>query len=196
MRGGGPLALSLGLLVAGGGLVDPSAAHARVRATAKPSQAAKKRKRKADEPTQIVPAKQKRRDERRQRRAEFEADPSRGGERRGVTEITLGSVSAALAGLLIARGAWEVRNGQETKRKCEEGESEDLACERPNPGNGGFIAAGLSFALVVPFAVASGFLIARGVKINRAYKAWKAHEGSVAATPLHRGAALTLRFRF
>lgn len=163
---------------------------------AKPSQAAKKRKRKADGPTQIVPAKQKRRDERRQRRAEFEADPSRGGERRGVTEITLGSVSAAIGGLLVARGIWEVRNGQETKRECEAGESEDIACDRPNPGNGGFIAAGLSFALVVPFAVASGFLLARGVKINRAYKAWKAREGSVAVAPLRSGAGVLVRVRF
>ena len=151
-----------------------------------PTSAQAKRKKKG--PTQVVPPKKKKKKE--------DEDLSKGGERRGVTEFVLGGLTGATALALIGRGIWEITVGRKVKRQCESGEIIDVACERPNPGNGGFVAAGLSFALVVPFGVASGLLINRGVKVNKAYKAWKAKEGTVAFTAGRNTAGVSVGFRF
>ena len=151
-----------------------------------PASAMAKRKKKG--PTQVVPPKKKKKNK--------DEDLSQGGERRGITEIVLGSLTGATAVALIGRGIWEITVGQKVKRECESADTVDIACERPNPGNGGFIAAGLSFGLVVPFGVASGLLINRGVKVNRAYKAWKAKQGTVAFTAGRNTAGVSIGFRF
>ncbi len=145
-------------------------------------------KRKPKGPTQVVPPK-------KGANKEDPKDLSRGGQRRGVTEIVLGAIAGGAAVALVGRGVWEIFEGRRVRRECAT-EFVDTACNRPNPGNGGFIAAGLSFGLVVPFSVASGLLLYRGTKINRAYKAWKKSQGSVsmAVGPRSAGVGLTLRF--
>lgn len=142
-------------------------------------------------PTQVVPPKKG--------KAKSKDEPtelSRGGERRGITELVLGSVATATGAALLGRGIWEIGVGRRVARECANGESTDVACNRPNPGNGGYIAAGLSFGFAVPFAVAGGLLLARGAKVNRAYKTWKKQHGAVAVTANGRGAGVSLSFRF
>jgi len=159
-----------------------AAADAEARAPNKRRAARKSRKRK-----QVVPDKQ---------RAKHGDDLSEGGERRGVAELVLGSVAAGAAVAVVGRGIWEIGVGKQTQRDCESGASDDVACTRANPGNGGFIAAGLSFALVIPFGVASGLLLARGVKTRRAYKQWHERHGTVAVTAGAGRAGLGLSLRF
>ena len=154
------------------------------------SPAAAQAKGKRKKITQIVPP---------QKQEEPKPDPnnlSEDGRRRGITEITLGSITGAAALALIGRGIWEINEGKQMQAQCAADPFSDVACERRNPGNGGYIAAGLSFALTVPFGVASGLLLARGIKINRAYEKWKASGGKVAvhATPTHAVVSLSLRF--
>ncbi|MEM6996714.1 MAG: hypothetical protein AAF721_39790 [Myxococcota bacterium] len=141
-------------------------------------------------PTQVVPPKKK------PKTKGGDEDLSKNGSRRGITEIVLGAVTGAAGLALVGRGIWEVSVGRRVKRQCENFEITDTACNRENPGNGGFIAAGLSFGLVVPLGVASGLLLWRGTKINRAYKQFKAKQTAVGVSANARGAAVSLSFRF
>ena len=153
---------------------------------AAPLPAAAKRRPKG--PTQVVPPKKKPK--------LADEDPSEGGQRRGITELLLGAVAGGAAVALVGRGIWEVGVGRRTRRECESGDIDDAACNRAKPGNGGFIAAGLSFGLVVPFGVASGLLMYRGAKINRAYKRWKQHHAAVAVAAGAHGAGVAVSLRF
>jgi len=185
--------MALSRLWAGGGraLLVFTLAGAPLHANAAQAQARapkqKRETRKSRKSKQVVPDKQ---------RAKRGDDLSEGGERRGVAELVLGSVAAGAVVAVVARGIWEIGVGRQTKRDCDAGISDDVACTRANPGNGGFIAAGLSFALVIPFGVASGLLLSRGVKTRRAYKQWHEQHGTVAVTagPGRAGLALSLRF--
>jgi len=131
-------------------------------------------------PTQIVPTKQSGKERRQQRRAD--TDRSEGGTRRGVLELTLGSVVVGTSGLLIGRGAWEIVQARRTQKACDEG-SGSIDCGFPNPGRQGRIAGGLSFGVAGVLAVAAGFLLARGVRINRDYREVKAAQARVSLLP-------------
>jgi hypothetical protein len=131
-------------------------------------------------PTQIVPKKQRGKERRQERRADV--DRSEGGTRRGVLELTLGSVVAGTSGLLIGRGVWEAAQSRRTERDCNEG-GESIDCGFPNPGRQGKIAAGLSFGVAAVLGVAAGFLLARGVRINRDYREFTAAQARLSLRP-------------
>jgi hypothetical protein len=148
-------------------------------------------------PTQIVPAKQSGKERRQERRADV--DRSEGGTRRGVLELTLGSVVAGTSGLLIGRGAWEVVQSRRTDRACLQG-SQSIDCGFANPGRQGKIAAGLSFGFAGVIGLAAGFLLARGIRINRDYREFTAARARVSLQPWASlrqpagGVSLQLRF--
>lgn len=159
-----------------------------------PMPAAAKR---AKGPTQIVPTKQSGKTRRQDRRADV--DRSEGGTRRGVLELSLGSVVAGTSGLLIGRGIWEIGEAQRTQDACNEGRVL-IDCIYPNPGRQGLIAAGLSFGFAAVLGVAAGFLLARGVRINRDYRAFGAAQARLSVRPWASvrqpagGVSLQLRF--
>ena len=148
-------------------------------------------------PTQIVPEKQSGKERRQERRADV--DRSEGGTRRGVIELTLGSVVAGTSGLLIGRGGWEIVQARRTEQACNQG-SQSIDCGFANPGRQGRIAAGLSFGVAGVLALAAGFLLARGVRINRDYRKFTAAQPRVSLLPwgsVQRpagGVSLQLRF--
>jgi hypothetical protein len=148
-------------------------------------------------PTQIVPEKQSGKERRQARRADV--DRSEGGTRRGVLELTLGSVVAGTSGLLIGRGGWEIVQARRTERACAQG-GESIDCGFANPGRQGRIAAGLSFGVAGVLALAAGFLLVRGVRINRDYREFKAAQPRVSLLPWGSvrqpagGVSLQLRF--
>lgn len=129
-------------------------------------------------PTQIVPEKQSGKERRRERRADV--DRSEGGTRRGVLELTLGSVVAGTSGLLVGRGIWELVQARRTDVACKEG-SNSIDCTFPNPGRQGRIAAGLSFGFSAVLGVAAGFLLTRGVRIHRDYREHRAAQAGARA---------------
>lgn len=123
-------------------------------------------------PNQVTPGK----------RAKYkpDADPSRGGERKGGLEIALGSITAALSATLLGRGIWEIVRAERIAKACDAETTEDPTCQLDNPpGRGGKVAGGLSLAFAVPVAVASGFLFRYGLRIRRAHRRF--HEKN--ATP-------------
>lgn len=130
------------------------------------------------------------------------ADLSRGGERKGGIEFALGSITAALAAVLVGRGTWELVVAERTERDCRDGVSDDPTCTLDRkPGRGGRVAGGLSIAFALPVAVASGFLFRYAVRTRRDYREFwreRAAQRPVALTPwLGRGgggASLRLRF--
>lgn len=143
-------------------------------------QPASARPAKPGKPTQVVPAKKKK----KRGWPGPEVDTSDAGQRRGALEITLGSLTAALAGVLIGRGAWEVVSARRLEEDCAAGRSDDMACDFwDNPGRPGRIGAALSFAAVVPVGVASGLLLARGIRIRRDHRKWHAQH-AVAVRPV------------
>jgi hypothetical protein len=162
-------------------------------ATTVPLPAAAKR----DKPTQIVPTKQSGKARRQERRAD--ADRSEGGTRRGVLELTLGSVVAGSSGLLVGRGIWELVRAPRTEQACANG-SDSVDCQFPNPGRQGRIAAGLSFGFAAVLGVAAGFLLVRGVRTHRDYRAFQAAQARVSVRPWATiqqpagGVSLQLRF--
>lgn len=162
-------------------------------ATTMPRPAAAKRA----QPTQIVPTKQSGAARRQDRRADV--DRSEGGTRRGVLELTLGSVVAGASGLLVGRGIWEAVRAPRTQQACDEG-SNSVDCDFANPARHGRIAAGLSFGFAGVLGVAAGFLLIRGVRINRDYREFKAAEARISVQPwatIERPAGgLSLRLRF
>lgn len=151
-----------------------------------------------DEPEQFVPEKKKGKERRRDRRAK-DVDRSEGGARQGVLELTLGSVVLASAGLLVARGGWEIVRARQLEDECAAG-SVALDCEFANPGRPGRIAAGLSFGFAGVLGLASGFLLFRGARINRDYRQWKSQQARLSVQPWasvrNPGGGLSLRLRF
>lgn len=131
-------------------------------------------------PTQVVPKKPNGRERRQERRADV--DRSEGGTRRGVLELTLGSVVAGTSGLLVGRGIWELLDARRTEDACDMG-SASIDCGYPNPGRQGRIAAGLSFGVAAVVGVAAGFLLARGVRIHRDYRGFVASHARVSVRP-------------
>lgn len=146
-------------------------------------------------PTRVVPPKKTR----KQRRAEQrQRDMSEGGQRRGIIELTLGSLTLAMSAVLIGRGAWELTQAAKLRDVCESGDA-PLECLVDDPARGGQIGAGLSFGFAVPFAVAGGFLVARGARIHRDYGKWKrAQAPEVSLIPYGgtTGGGVRLRLRF
>jgi hypothetical protein len=142
---------------------------------------------------QVLPAKRKRGE-----RPPRPADLSLGGERRGGIELALGSITAVLAAVLIARGAWEVVNAQRAKKRCSEGVADPDCGIVLEPGRAAQIAAGLSFGFSVPIAIASGFLFRRGVRIRRDYLRFVANQKAIAVSPWGNayGGGVSLRLRF
>lgn len=141
----------------------------------------------------VVPAKRK-----RGQRPPQPADLSLGGERRGGIELALGSITAVLAAVLIARGAWEAVNAKRAKERCSNGVSDPDCGIVLEPGRAASIAAGLSFGFAVPIAVASGFLFRRGVRIRRDYLRFVAHQKAVSISPWGNayGGGVSLRLKF
>jgi hypothetical protein len=133
------------------------------------------------------------------------ADLSRGGERRGGIEFALGSVTAALTGVLIGRGIWELVIADRAAKKCANGGT-DPSCPPdlidPKPGRGGRISGGLSLGFALPVAIASGFLFRYAVRIRRDFKRFeREHPGAardVALSPWlgRTGGGVALRLRF
>ncbi|SRR5690606_3632964 len=147
------------------------------------------------EPVQVVPERKRGKERRAERRAK---DWSEGGQRRGILELTLGSITAGVALLLVGRGGWELHQAAVLRDTCDEG-SLDVACLLDDPTAGSRVAAGLSFAFAVPVGIASGFLFARGVRTHRDYKAWKARQSRTVSVHPHagpHGAGLVLHGRF
>lgn len=149
-------------------------------------------------PVQITPDKQKGKERRRARRADV--DRSEAGTRRGVLELSLGSVVAASAGLLVGRGAWEVVRARRIEDDCAMG-SAAIECELfTRPGRQARIAAGLSFGFAGVLGLASGFLLVRGIRIHRDWREWHAQNARLSLQPWaslrHRGGGLSLRLRF
>lgn len=127
-----------------------------------------------DGPTRIVPQKKNGKTRRTERREQ--TDRSEGGTRRGVLELSLGSVVLASSGLLIGRGTWEIVTSRRFARRCETGESSAVSCQLLNPRRNGQVAAGLTFSVAALLGVAGGFLLARGLRINRDYRAFQRRE--------------------
>ncbi len=148
----------------------------------------------AKKPYRVAPEEQKGKERRAARRTK--QDWSEAGTRRGVVEFSLGSLTALLAGVLVARGTWELVEAREAKKECETRDCD--AVLGPNPLRGYKIAAGLSFGMVIPAALATGFLFARGARVHRDYKKWKQREQNVALRPHigRRGGGLELQIRF
>lgn len=148
-----------------------------------------KRKRKG--PMQVVPPKKK------PKRAD--EDLSDAGRRKGTTEFVLGSVTAAGAVAMIGRGIWELVVRKQIQRSCAR-DTVSVECDPSNPFDpvrGGAVAAGLSFALVVPFGIATGLLFHRGVKTNRHYKRWHdQHDAKLSLTGVGRNTGVSLSVRF
>lgn len=159
-----------------------------------PMPAAAKR---AKGPTQIVPTKQSGKARRQDRRADV--DRSEGGTRRGVLELSLGSVVAGASGLLIGRGIWEIGEARRTEDACNEGR-DLIDCTFANPGRQGRIAAGLSFGFAAVLGVAATFLLVRGVRINRDYRAFQAAQARLSVRPWasvrQPAAGVSLQLRF
>lgn len=130
-------------------------------------------------PTRVVPQKKTLK---QRRAARNDRDLSEGGSRRGVIELTLGTLTAGLSVVLIGRGGWEIARAKEIEQRCDSGEGDLLECGLGKPGRDNRIAAGLSFGFSVPFAVASGFLFARGARIHRHYKTWKRNQTAASLT--------------
>ncbi len=132
------------------------------------------------------------------------ADLSRGGERRGGIEFALGSVTAALTGVLVGRGIWELVAAERAAKRCANGGTDPSCADLidPKPGRGGRISGGLSLGFAVPVAVASGFLFRYAVRIRRDFKRFeREHPGAardVALSPWlgRTGGGVALRLRF
>lgn len=132
------------------------------------------------------------------------ADLSRGGERRGGIEFALGSVTAALTGVLLGRGIWELVIAERAVDKCADGAASSTCPPDPidpKPGRGGRIAGGLSLGFAVPVAIASGFLFRYAVRIRRDYKRFERESAAsrdVALSPWvgRSGGGVGLRLRF
>ncbi|MEM7153752.1 MAG: hypothetical protein AAF799_12970 [Myxococcota bacterium] len=135
----------------------------------------------AAKPTQIVPQKKKGKERRQARRADI--DRSEGGERRGVLELSLGSVVLATSGLLVGRGIWEITTSRQRAIDCQNGTISGPECTVLSPETNGAIAAGLSFGFAALLAGTSGFLLARGIRINRDYRKWKANNVAFSVRP-------------
>lgn len=153
-----------------------------------------------DGPTQITPQKRSGKARRQARRQDV--DRSEAGTRRGILELSLGSVVLASSGLLIGRGAWEIVHANRTAEACAAG-SDALECQLADtldPRRGGFIAAGLSFGIAGVMGLAGGFLLARGVRINRDYREWTRANARVTLAPWvtvrRPSAGLGVRLRF
>lgn len=149
-------------------------------------------------PIQITPEKQKGKERRQARRADV--DRSEGGTRRGVLELTLGSVVGATAGLLVGRGGWELVRARRIEEDCAMG-SEAIECQLfDRPGRQARIAATLSFGFAGVLGLASGFLLARGIRTHRDWREWKAQNARLSVQPWaavrHAGGGLSLRLRF
>ncbi len=150
-----------------------------------------------DKPTQITPGKVRGKQRRQARRTE--TDRSEGGTRRGVLELSLGSVVLASSALLIGRGAWEIVTSRRLAEECESGRSDSFDCFT-RPRRQGGIAAGLSFGFSGILALAGGFLLTRGIRIHRDYRKWSAAQARLTVTPWARvrqpsaGVAVQLRF--
>lgn len=144
----------------------------------------------------MVPPKTTRKE---RRAARASRDLSEGGERRGIIELTLGSLTAALSAVLIGRGGWELARAAALEGSCESADP-PLECMWDEPARGNRIAGGLSLGFAVPFAVASGFLLARGVRIHRDYRRYERTQGRSALTIAPwggpAGGGLQLRVRF
>lgn len=147
---------------------------------------------KPDKPVRATPSKggKHRRERRRER------DDSLGGTRKGGLEFALGSVATVVFGVLIGRGAWELREGRQLSLACDEGTTTDPACNADDPARGNKIGAGLSFGFAVPVGVAAGLLFAYGVEVHRDYRAWQRRQVSMAPFGGPRGGGLRLRVRF
>jgi hypothetical protein len=117
-------------------------------------------------PARVVPPKKTRAEKRIER---AQRDYSEGGDRRGVIELTLGSLTATMSAVLIGRGAWELARASRFEDACESFDP-PLECALGNAARQNRIAGGLSLGFAVPFAVASGFLFAYGVRIRRDYR--------------------------
>ena len=145
-------------------------------------------------PTRVVPPKKTRSEKRAER---TQRDFSEGGTRRGVVELTLGSLTAATSLLLIGRGAWELSQARELENACES-PNPPLECELDGPARGNRIAGGLSLGLSVPFGVASGFLFAYGARIHRDWRKHQRAGAHMRFTPwaTRTGGGMHLRLRF
>ncbi|MEM9453517.1 MAG: hypothetical protein AAGF11_05010 [Myxococcota bacterium] len=148
-------------------------------------------------PVQITPDKPKGKDRRRARRADV--DRSEAGTRRGVLELTLGSVVGATAGLLVGRGAWEIVQARRIEEECAMG-SLAIECSFARPGRQGRIAAGLNFGFAGVLGLASGFLLVRGIRIHRDWREWQARNARLSVQPWastrRRSGGMSLRLRF
>lgn len=141
-------------------------------------------------PTQVTPSKKAK---------AAPADLSAGGERRGGIEFALGSVTAALAALLIGRGTWELVVAKRTKEDCAAGTTDDPTCTLDRkPGRGGTVAGSLSLAFSVPVAIGSGFLFRHAVRTRRDYEKFQSTLKQTSFSPwIGRGgggASLQIRF--
>ncbi len=152
-------------------------------------------------PVRFVPDAKKGK-ERRQARRDKTNDRSEAGSRRGVLELSLGSVVGATAGLLIGRGLWEIGQSRRIEEDCAAG-GEALECTFVSPGRQAKIAAGLNFGFAGVLGLASGFLLVRGVRIHRDYRTWVRNNPSEArltvqpwASVRRPGGGLSLRLRF
>ncbi len=148
-------------------------------------------------PTQIAPTKVRGKQRRQERRADV--DRSEAGARRGILELTLGSIVLGTSGLLVSRGIWELVTSRRLANDCESGRSDALECAL-NPRRQGSIAAGLSFGFSAVVGVAGGFLLTRGIRIHRDYREWSRQQARIQlapwATVRQPSAGLSLRVRF
>jgi len=149
-------------------------------------------------PVQITPEQPKGKERREARRTTD--DRSEAGTRRGILELTLGSVVAGTAGLLVGRGIWETVRAGRIEEQCAMG-SEALECLTfDRPGRQARIAAGLNFGFAGVLGLASGFLLVRGVRIHRDWKRWHEQNARVQLRPwasVHgRGGGVSLGLRF
>jgi len=158
-------------------------------------------KRPKEGPVQFVPD-AKSGKERRTARRDGSIDRSEAGSRRGILELTLGSVVGATAGALVGRGAWEIVRARRIEETCATGTGTAIECSFISPGRQGRIAAGLSFGFAGVLGLASGFLLARGVRIHRDYVEWTRKNGRAQlgvrgwASVQQPSAGVSLRIRF
>lgn len=136
-------------------------------------------------------------------------DLSRGGTRKGGLELTLGSITAVVTGVLIGRGIWELIRAKRIADICRSQLSVleqdvgtdvelDARCfDERRPGLGSRISGALSLTFAVPLGVAAGYLFAHGVRVNRDYRRF-VQQRSAALLPWAgpSGGGLGFRMRF
>lgn len=133
------------------------------------------------------------------------------GKDRGDVEISLGSVTTAVAATLVGLGIYGAWRSVKIREYCSappdvitEFDTTDPVYESVcndlsgvDPGRAAAVSSGLSLAFAVPIAIGGGFLLRKGVRMRQAWK--RVHVQGLSLrpwAPAGRGAGVTFGFAF